>query len=202
MPRFVAAALLIAACVVSVRAEEAAKPADAKPADAKAAAPKFDVGDQAPAFKIKTSSGKVVDLAELSAKGPVLVRLTCGCSGCDKELAYFQKIDAAYKDQGLTSLLVFREPDTKVAKYAVEKKLDNMLYAVDTNGEAWKAFNTKAMPTNFLILKGGKIASIAAGCDPNGLIANQVSKNAAKIVGTEAINVTKKAEEKKVEEKK
>ena len=57
----------------------------------------------APAFKIKDANGKEIDLAELTAKGPVLVRLTCGCSGCDKELAYFQAIHEAYKDAGLTS---------------------------------------------------------------------------------------------------
>ena len=44
------------------------------------------VGDAAPAFKIKNTSGKEIDLNKLTAKGPVLVRLTCGCLGCDREL--------------------------------------------------------------------------------------------------------------------
>src|SRR5215470_9617038 len=90
----------------------------ADPPEAKKDAPapkKVDVGTQAPVFKIKDISGKEIDLAELTAKGPVLVRLTCGCSGCDKELAYFQALHEAYKDVGLTSLAVFKEPDTKVA---------------------------------------------------------------------------------------
>ena len=78
-------------------------------------------------FTFKDQTGKVIDLAELTAKGPVLVRLTCGCSGCDKELAYFQEIDAAYKKAGLTSVAIFKEPDGKVAKYAADKKI-NMLY--------------------------------------------------------------------------
>ena len=34
---------------------------------------KVDVGLPAPAFKIKDPSGKEIDLAELTAKGPVLV---------------------------------------------------------------------------------------------------------------------------------
>src|SRR5262249_49368711 len=105
---------------------------------------KVDVGTQAPVFKIKDINGKEIDLAELTAKGPVLVRLTCGCSGCDKELAYFQALHEAYKDVGLTSLAVFREPDTKVQAYVKEKKL-NMLYAVDTKGESWNVFETKTM---------------------------------------------------------
>jgi peroxiredoxin len=152
---------------------------------------KVDVGTQAPEFKIKDANGKEINLAELTAKGPVLVRLTCGCSGCDKELAYFQALHEAYKDVGLTSLAVFREPDEKVATYVKEKKL-NMLYAVDPKGEAWKTFETKTMPTNFLIEKGGKIVSVAAGCEPGGLIANSLSKKVAKTVNKEAVDVQKK----------
>lgn len=168
----------------------------------KAAAPKAKVavGEQAPEFKIKDAEGKVIDLKELTAKGPVLVRLTCGCSGCDKELAYFQKINDTYKSQGLTSVLVFREPDEKVAKYAAEKKL-NMLYAVDSKGAAWNVFQTKTMPTNFLIEKGGKISSIAAGCDPSGLLANVVSEKAAKVIGVEAVNVKNAVDSQKAEKK-
>src|SRR6266508_6307211 len=83
----------------------------------------FAVGQLAPDFKIKDATGKQISLAELTAKGPVLVRLTCGCLGCDKELPYFQEIDAAYKKAGLTSIAIFKEPDAKVAEYAKEKKI-------------------------------------------------------------------------------
>src|SRR5687767_5243045 len=94
------------------------------------------VGQLAPDFKIKDATGKQINLAELTAKGPVLVRLTCGCLGCDKELPYFQEVQRAYEGQGLTSLAIFREPDAKVAQYVRQKKL-NMLYAVDPQGESW-----------------------------------------------------------------
>src|ERR1022692_3520197 len=142
-------------------------------------AKKVVVGQKAPDFKFKDQSGKVIDLADLCAKGPVLVRLTCGCSGCDKELAYFQEIDAAYKKAGLTSVAIFKEGDAKVAKYAQEKKI-NMLYGVDTKGAAWNVFQTKTMPTNFLIGKGGEIIAIVPGCDPSGLLLNKVSARVAK----------------------
>jgi peroxiredoxin len=127
----------------------------------------------------------------LTAKGPVLVRLTCGCSGCDKELAYYQKINEAYKSQGLVSLLIFKEPDAKMATYAKDKKLD-MLYAVDPKGDSWGVFQTKAMPANFLIAKGGKIVSIASGCEPNGLVANVVSEKVGKLLGTDPVDVKAK----------
>ena len=181
-----ASALLLTTCLALAE--------DAKPAEKSASKPapkKVDVGTQAPDFKIKDANGKEINLAELTAKGPVLVRLTCGCSGCDKELAYFQAIHEGYTDLGLTSVAVFREPDSKVAAYVKEKKLD-MLYAVDTKGEAWNTFETKTMPTNFLIAKGGKIVSVAAGCDPSGLLAKKLSEKVAKTVNTETLDVQKK----------
>ncbi|MFO0880618.1 MAG: redoxin domain-containing protein [Gemmataceae bacterium] len=176
--------LLLAAIPAISLAAEPAKPA------------KLDIGQPAPVFKIKDATGKEIDLAKLTARGPVLVRLTCGCSGCDRELAYFQKIHEAYKDQGLTSLLIFKEPDEKMKKYAADKKL-NMLYAVDPKGVSWGTFQTKAMPVNFLIDKGGKIVSIAMGCEASGLIANAVSNKAAKLLKTEPVDVKAKPESKK-----
>jgi peroxiredoxin len=183
MTRLLQAALVLAFTFGVTIADEPAKPTVA-------------VGKQAPEFKFKDQTGKEINLAELFAKGPVLVRLTCGCSGCDKELAYFQEIDAAYKKAGVTSLAIFREPDAKVAQYAKDKKI-NMLYGVDTKGDAWKVFQTKTMPTNFLINKGGEIIHIAAGCDPSGLIAKKVSEKIAKTVQTEAVDVQKRVVESK-----
>lgn len=165
--------------------------ADDKDVESKELEKTVVVGSQAPAFTIKDSQGKEVELAKLTENGPVLVRLTCGCSGCDKELAYFQELHKAYKGKGLTSIAVFREPDEKVEKYVREKKL-NMLYAVDTKGESWNVFQTKTMPTNFLIEKGGTIKSIAAGCDPSGLIATKLAKKVADLLETSAVDVRKK----------
>jgi peroxiredoxin len=190
MSRLLLAAVTTIALAGSTWAEEPAKQ-EAK---------KVDVGKQAPTFKIKDAGGKVIDLAELTAKGPVLVRLTCGCAGCDKELAYFQAMHEAYKDKGLTSLAIFKEPDAKVAAYVKEKKL-NMLYAVDTKGESWNVFETKTMPTNFLIEKGGKIVQIAAGCDPSGLLAKKLSEKVAKTVNSETVDVQKTVDEQKKEKK-
>ena len=153
------------------------------------------VGDKAPVFKFKDQTGKTIDLAELFAKGPVLVRLTCGCSGCDKELAYFQEIDAAYKKAGLTSVAIFKEADDKVAKYAADKKI-NMLYGVDTKGTSWKVFQTQKMPSNILIGKGGEIIHIAEGCDTTGFLAKKVSERIAKTLETTAVDVQKKVVEK------
>ena len=187
MTRLLTAAIAAVVFVGVATAEEPAKK-------------KVEVGAAAPEFKIKDADGKDISLADLTAKGPVLLRLTCGCSGCDKELAYFQAIHEAYKSSGLTGVAVFKEPDAKVAAYVKEKKL-NMLYAVDSKGESWNVFQTKTMPTNFLIDKGGKIVAIAAGCDPSGLLAKKFSEKVAKTVDAPAVDVKAKVDEGKKEKK-
>jgi peroxiredoxin len=194
MKRMLLAALAVT-LVASQGCSDSLVAADKK-AEAKKAEKTIVVGAQAPNFIIKDSSGKQIDLKKLSAKGPVLVRLTCGCSGCDKELAYFQELHKAYKGKGLTSLAVFREPDKKVENYVKQKKL-TMLYAVDSKGSSWKVFDTTKMPTNFLIEKGGRIISIAQGCDPTGLLATKLSEKVAKLVDADAVNVQKEVQAKK-----
>ena len=111
-------------------------------------------------------------------------------------MAYFQALHKAYKGKGLTSLAIFREPDAKVEKYVKTKKL-NMIYAIDSKGASWKVFQTKTMPTNFLIEKGGKIRSIAMGCEPSGLIADALSKKVANLLKTDTVDVRKTVGEKK-----
>ena len=154
------------------------------------------VGDAAPAFKIKATNGKHIDLAKLSAKGPVLVRLTCGCLGCDRELPYFQAVHEAYKKQGIQFLAIFAEPDEKFGKYVKTKKL-NMLYATDPKKQSWPVFGTKTMPSNFLIDKGGKVIAISKGCDPSGLSATKIGYQAADLVKADQVNIKQQVDQSK-----
>src|SRR5207244_6731426 len=102
MRRLIAIALAAAILTVTAQAEEKAK--------------------QAPKVVMKSPDGKKsYDLQQLTAQGPVLVRLTCACSGCDAELPYFQKLQAAYDAKGFKTLAVFREEPAALESY-VEKK--------------------------------------------------------------------------------
>ena len=146
------------------------------------------VGEAAPAFKIKDTNGKQINLTKLTANGPVLVRLTCGCLGCDRELPYFQALHEAYKKEGIRLVPIFAEPDEKFAKYAKTKKL-NMQYALDPKRNSWKIFGTKTMPSNFLIGKGGKVVAISKGCDPSGLIARNLGDKTASLVKADKVDI-------------
>ncbi len=167
--------------------------AQAEPAKKSAA---LKVGDKAPAFKIKGTNGKPIGLSNLINKGPVLVRLTCGCLGCDRELPYFQAVHEAYKKEGIQFVAIFAEPDEKFAKYVKTKKL-NMLYATDPKKQSWPVFGTKTMPSNFLIDKGGKVIAISKGCDPSGLIATKIGNQAATLVKADKVNIKQQVDKNK-----
>jgi peroxiredoxin len=137
---------------------------------------------QAPAVVLKSPDGKkAYDLAKLTASGPVLVRLTCACSGCDKELPFFQKLQAAYNDKGLQTVAVFREQPEAAESY-VTKKGVRFLWLADPAGKLWKTFDAQTMPTNILIDKGGRVVRVVAGCKRDGANAQALSAEVANLL--------------------
>jgi peroxiredoxin len=140
---------------------------------------------QVPTVVLQSPDGKKsYDLTKLTAEGPVLVRLTCACSGCDKELPYFQKLQAAYDGKGLKTLAVFKEKSENINSYAVKKNIQ-FLWLEDPKGECWKTFDAKVMPTNILIDKGGKVVKVVPGCTPDGKNAQILSGEIAKLLKTQ-----------------
>jgi peroxiredoxin len=139
---------------------------------------------QAPKVVLQSPDGKTsYDLQKLVSEGPVLVRLTCACTGCDAELPYFQKLQAAYNGKGLQTVAVFREKPEAASSYAVKKDL-KFMWLADPKGELWKTFDSKAMPTNILIDKGGKVVKVVPGCTKNGQNAQTLSAEIAKLLKT------------------
>ena len=140
---------------------------------------------QIPKVVLKSPDGKkAYDLAKLAAGGPLLIRLTCACSGCDQELPYFQKLQAAYKAKGLQTLAVFRETPEAASDY-VDTKGIQFLWVADPQGKLWKTFDTKAMPTNILIDKGGRVVNVLSGCTKDGKNAQVLSVDIAKLLKTD-----------------
>ncbi|MBM4069932.1 MAG: TlpA family protein disulfide reductase [Planctomycetes bacterium] len=149
-----------------------------------------DEPKQAPKVILKSADGKKsYDLEKLTAKGPVLVRLTCACSGCDKELPYFKKLQEAYNKKGLQTIAVFREDAEAAENYAVKNGL-NFHWLSDPKGKLWKTFEAKSMPTNVLIDKGGKIVRVIPGCTNDGKNAQTLSNEVARLLQVPAAKIT------------
>jgi peroxiredoxin len=152
---------------------------------------------QAPKIVLKSTDGKkAYDLSKLVVDGPVLIRLTCACSGCDQELPYFQRLQAAYEVKGLRTLAVFQEKPDAANAY-VEKKDIRFPWVADPEGRLWKTFDTKTMPTNILIDKGGRIVKVLAGCTKDGRNAQTLSAEVARLLKTDVARVSESSEQKK-----
>jgi peroxiredoxin len=146
---------------------------------------------QAPQVVLQSPDGKTTyDLAKLAAEGPVLVRLTCACSGCDLELPHFQALQKAYQDKGLKTLAAFREPPEAAASYVVKKGVQ-FYWVADPKGNLWKTFDATVMPTNILIDKGGAVVKVVAGCTNDGKNAQVLSAEVAKLLKTEPVQIVK-----------
>ena len=170
MRTLMAAALTAAIVTTAIRADDSSK--------------------EVPKIILKSPDGKKsYDLKKLTYQGPVLVRLTCACSGCDAELPYFQKLQAAYDTKGFKTLAVFREEPASLESY-VEKKGIHFLWLADPKGDLWKTFDAKTMPTNILIDKGGKVVKVVAGCTKDGKNAQILSSEISKLLNTEEARVT------------
>jgi peroxiredoxin len=152
---------------------------------------------QAPKVVLKSADGKkTYDLEKLTAEGPVLVRLTCACSGCDAELPYFQALQSAYQGKGLKTLAAFKEQPEAAENYTTKKGVQ-FLWVSDPNGELWKTFDATTMPTNILIDKGGAVVKVVPGCNKEGKTAQALSAEIAKILKTEPIKIESAAANKK-----
>src|SRR5437588_3677992 len=153
---------------------------------------------QAPRVVLKSADGKKsYDLAKLLNDGPVLVRLTCACSGCDAELPYFQKLQAAYDAKGLRTVAVFREKPEAAETYTAKKGV-RFLWLEDPKGDLWKTFDATAMPTNILIDKGGKVVKVVPGCTKDGKNAQDLSAEIARLLNAPVARVTDDAAKSKV----
>ena len=151
---------------------------------------------QAPKVVLQSPDGKKsYDLSKLVEDGPVLVRLTCACSGCDKELPQFQRLQAAYDAKGLKTIAVFREKPESLESFVVKKDI-KFMWLADPKGDLWKTFDTKAMPTNILIDKGGKVVKIVPGCTVDGKNAQTLSGEIAKLLKTDEVKIVEEAKKK------
>jgi peroxiredoxin len=144
---------------------------------------------RAPHAVLKSADGKAAyDLDKMVADGPVLVRLTCACSGCDRELPYFQKLEAAYRPNGLRVIAVFQEKPETAKQYVADKSI-KFAWVSDPNGETWKIFDAHAMPTNILVDKGGRIITVLPGCARDGRNAQTLSAEIAKLFKTNTAQI-------------
>jgi len=117
------------------------------------------IGEYAPEFNLTDLSGKSHTLAELRAKGPVLlVFWSTKCHVCHAMIPQFKKVHENNKNLTFVAINVGFEDKEEVDDYAFEFKLPYLiLNEDDKKADVAQAYRLQGTPTMELIDADGKV---------------------------------------------
>jgi peroxiredoxin len=124
---------------------------------------------KAPDFALPSLSGKDVNLAELLARGPVILDFwATWCKPCIKGFPALQAIHDKYKERGLTVLAV--SVDGPKSRSRVEPFIKSQKYTfqvvLDLEGKVAQKYNAVAVPRTVVISPEGQIVYTSTGFKP------------------------------------
>lgn len=123
----------------------------------------------APPFKVKSVTGRVLDLAELRARGPVLLDFwATWCKPCLAALPELQALHERYAPRGLTVIGISVDGPRnfpKVRPFAQRYGLGFPI-VLDEDGGLQQRFQARAVPTSVLISAEGRMVRVTQGWRP------------------------------------
>jgi len=121
---------------------------------------------QAPDFTLKDANGHTVRLSDYRGKVVLLDFWATWCGPCKIEIPWFQEFERQYKDKGFAVIgVAMDEEGWNVVKPFAQHMSINYRVVVgdDAIGDLYANGGIDALPTTFLIDRGGRIASIHVG---------------------------------------
>ena len=123
----------------------------------------------APPFKVKSVTGAVLDLAELRARGPVLLDFwATWCKPCLAALPELDALHRRYAPRGLTVIGISVDGPRnfpKVRPFAHRYGLGFPI-VLDEDGSLQQRFQARAVPTSVLISAEGRMVRVTQGWRP------------------------------------
>jgi len=118
----------------------------------------------APDFALKDSDGKLVHLADYRGKVLLLDFWATWCGPCKIEIPWFMDIQRRNKDRGFEVLGVSMDDEGwEVVKPFLADLQVNYRVVIGNDATAQLYGGVDALPTTFLIDRGGKIAAVHVG---------------------------------------
>lgn len=121
---------------------------------------------QAPDFTLKDANGHTVRLSDYRGKVVLLDFWATWCGPCKIEIPWFQEFERQYKDKGFAVIGVAMDEEgwNVVKPFAQHMSINYRLVVGDDSiGDLYANGGIDALPTTFLIDRGGRIASVHVG---------------------------------------
>ncbi len=124
------------------------------------------VNDKAPDFTLQDNRGNKVALADLKGKVVYINFWTSWCPPCKEEFPELNKLAEKYGDSDFIILAVNVDKvksnmDDFLSKMPLSSR--NMIILVDSRATVVSSYNARAMPTSFVVDKGGVIRYMHLG---------------------------------------
>ena len=139
------------------------------------------IGRAAPRFRLPSSAGDVVDLAQLVSDGPAVLFFypKADTPGCTKEACGFRDVIGDFKRQGVAVLGVSPDSPKAVIKFGEKFALTYPLLADEDHAvaERYGVWREKSMygrkymgvaRTTFVVARGGKVLHVFENVKPQG----------------------------------
>jgi peroxiredoxin len=118
----------------------------------------------APEFELKDTDGKTVRLSDYKGKVVLLDFWATWCGPCKIEIPWFIEFERSYKDKGFAVIgVAMDEEGWTVVKPFISELAINYRILQGSDATAQLYGGVDALPTTFLIDRGGKIAATHVG---------------------------------------
>ena len=114
-------------------------------------------GDPAPAFSIKTDSGRTITASDFGGRVLVLNFWASWCEPCIEEFGGLSKFAADTQGEGVVVLAVSIDRSDKAYKRFIQNTQPAFLTARDPEGDIPASYGTFKVPETYVIDKDGKV---------------------------------------------
>jgi cytochrome c biogenesis protein CcmG/thiol:disulfide interchange protein DsbE len=121
----------------------------------------------APSFDIANIQGGRISLDDYKGRVVYVDFWASWCGPCRKSFPFMQEIQAEYADAGLTVIAINMDQNPDDAHRFLEEHPAAFLIGRDPAGAVAKQFGVMAMPSSFIVDRGGLIQEVHMGFKPS-----------------------------------